>query len=138
MRNNVYDLIESYPVGQEALAGLVGLLINQPSQRIAVGNGASELIKILSGQICNQLIIPVPSFNEYANAMPDGRVTNIPLKPPFFELDVDEFAAESLRCKADLAVVVSPNNPTSLSVPKSDLLRLAGKLESQGCLLIVV
>ena len=137
MKDNVYDLIESYPAGQDTLAGLVGLSIDQPAERIVVGNGAAALIKIISGHLCNQLIIPAPSFNEYANAAPEGNVTNFALKPPFFELNVDEFAAEALRCKADVAVVVSPNNPTSLLVPKSDLVRLAGKLASQDCILIV-
>jgi len=137
MRNHVHDLIENYPVGQDALTGLVGLAINQPAQRIVVGNGASELIKIISGHLCNQIIIPEPSFNEYANAAPEGKVTGFALKPPFFQLDVDEFAAEALRCHADVAVVVSPNNPTSLLVPKADLLRLAGKLAGQDCLLII-
>ena len=137
MRNHVHDLIETYPVGQDALAGLVGLVINQPAQRIVVGNGASELIKIISGHLCKQLIIPEPSFNEYANAAPEGKVTGFALKPPFFQLDVDEFAAEALRCRADVAVVVSPNNPTSLLVPKADLRRLARKLAGQDCLLIV-
>ncbi len=136
MRNNVYDLVESYPAGQDALAALVGLTINQPAQRIVVGNGASELIKIISRHLCNQLIVPEPSFNEYANATPEGRITGFALKPPFFQLDVDEFTAEALRCQADIAVVVSPNNPTYLLVPKSDLLRLAVKLADQNCLLI--
>jgi histidinol-phosphate/aromatic aminotransferase/cobyric acid decarboxylase-like protein/NDP-sugar pyrophosphorylase family protein len=137
MRNNIHYLIESYPVGQDALAGLVGILINQPAQRIVVGNGAAELIKIISGHLFNQLIIPVPSFNEYVNAAPEGKTTSFALSPPSFELDVDEFAAEALRCQADMAVVVSPNNPTSLPVPKSDLVHLAEKLSSQDCLLIV-
>ncbi|MFC1953682.1 aminotransferase class I/II-fold pyridoxal phosphate-dependent enzyme [Chloroflexota bacterium] len=137
MRNHIHELIESYPSGQDALAGLVGQVINQPSQRLAVGNGASELIKIISGHLYNHLIIPEPSFNEYANAAPEGKVTGFALKPPFFQLDVDEFAAEALRREADVAVVVTPNNPTSLQVPKSDLLRLIEKLASQNCLLIV-
>jgi len=137
MRNHVHDMIESYPVGQDALACLVGLVINQPAQRIVVGNGASELIKIISGQLCNQLIIPEPSFNEYANAATEGKFTGFALKPPLFQLDVEEFAAEALRRQTDVAVVVSPNNPTSLLVPKADLLRLAEKLAGQDCLLIV-
>ncbi len=137
MRNHVYDLIENYPAGQGALASLVGQVINQPAQRIVVGNGAAELIKIISRYVCSRLIIPEPSFNEYANAAPEGKVTGFALKPPLFELDVDEFAAEALRCQADVAVVVSPNNPTSLLVPKTDLLRLAGQLAGQNCLLIV-
>jgi histidinol-phosphate/aromatic aminotransferase/cobyric acid decarboxylase-like protein/choline kinase len=137
MQNHVYDLIENYPAGQDALASLVSQVINQPAQRIVVGNGASEIIKIISRHLCNQMIIPEPSFNEYANAAPDGKVTGFALKPPLFQLDVEKFAAETLRCQADVAVVVSPNNPTSLLVPKADLLRLAGMLADQDCLLIV-
>jgi len=137
LRDNIHDLIENYPVGQDALANLVAHLITEPAERIVVGNGAAELIKIISGHVSDQLIIPVPSFNEYANAAPEGKVTTFDLSPPFFELNVDEFAAEAVRCKADVAVVVSPNNPTSLLVPKSDLVRLAGKLASQDCILIV-
>ena len=137
LRDNIHDLIENYPVAQDALAGLVAHLIAEPAERIVVGNGAAELIKIISGHVSDQLIISVPSFNEYANATPEGKVTTFALNPPFFELNVDEFAAEALRCKADVAVVVSPNNPTSLLVPKSDLVRLAEKLASQDCILIV-
>ena len=137
IRNHVYDLIESYPAGQDTLASLVSQVINQPAQRIVVGNGVSEIIKIISRHLCSQMIIPEPSFNEYANAAPDGKVTGFALKPPLFQLDVEKFAAEALRCQADVAVVVSPNNPTSLLVPKADLLRLAGMLADQDCLLIV-
>ena len=137
LRDNIHALIESYPVAQDALAGLVSLAISQPAERIVVGNGAAELIKIIAKHFGNHLIVPVPSFNEYANAAPEGNVTSFALNPPFFELNVDEFAAEALRCKADVAVVVSPNNPTSLLVPKADLVRLVEKLASQDCILIV-
>ena len=50
---------------------------------------------------------------------------------------MDKFAAEAIRSQAGLAVVVSPNNPTSLLVPKEQLIRLADKLASHDCLLIV-
>jgi len=137
MKNNVHDLLQNYPSGQDDLASFMGLLISQPAQRIVVGNGASEIIKIVSGRLFNKLIIPVPSFNEYVNASPEGKVASFALKAPSFELDIDEFASEAFRCKADVAVVLSPNNPTSLLVSKPDLLRLAEKLAGQNCLLIV-
>ena len=50
---------------------------------------------------------------------------------------MDKFAAAAIRCKADVAVVVSPNNPTSLLVPKADLVRLLDKLAAHDCMLIV-
>ena len=137
MQEHVHQLIESYPVGQDALAGFLSQAINQPADRLVVGNGASELIKIISGRLSKQLIIPEPSFNEYANAAPDWKITGFPLEAPEFQLDVDEFAAEAERRRADIAVVVTPNNPTSLLVPKDDLLRLTEKLAAQDCILIV-
>ena len=39
--------------------------------------------------------------------------------------------------KADIAVVVTPNNPTSMLIPKPDLIRLAKKLETHNCMLII-
>ncbi len=102
-----------------------------------MGNGAAELIKIVSGHLANKLIVPVPSFNEYANAAPAGTVVEYALDTPSFQLDVDKFAAEALRCKADVAVVVTPNNPTSLLAPKTELIRLVAKLAEQDCMLIV-
>ncbi len=124
-------------MAQNALAGLIGKLIYQPAERIVVGNGAAELIKIVSGHISGKLIVPVPSFNEYANAAPSGHVVEFPLEFPSFQLDVDKYAAEAIRVKADVAVVVTPNNPTSILIPKPDLIRLAKKLETHDCMLII-
>ncbi len=133
---HIHQLVLSYPVGQKDLAGLVAKLIEQPPERIVVGNGAAELIKIIAG-LGRKLIVPVPSFNEYANVMPADQVVEFALEAPTFQLDVDRFAAEAIRCQAGLAVVVSPNNPTSLLVPKAELVRLANKLAAHDCLLIV-
>jgi histidinol-phosphate/aromatic aminotransferase/cobyric acid decarboxylase-like protein len=137
IRHDLRDLVLNYPSGQDMLATLTGRIINQPAERIVVGNGASELIKILSGRLSRRLIVPVPSFDEYANAAPEGHVIEYALDTPSFELDVDGFAAEARRCEADVAVVVTPNNPTSLLVPKSALLRLAKKLASHDCMLVI-
>jgi len=136
-KDQIYDLVLNYPMAQDALAGLVGKIIDQPADRIVVGNGAAELIKIVSGHISGKLIVPVPSFNEYANAAPSGQVVEFPLEFPSFQLDVDKFAAEAVRVKADVAVVVTPNNPTSILMPKPDLIRLAKNLEAHDCKLIV-
>lgn len=136
-KNHIRDIVLNYPVAQDALAGLIGKLISQPAERIVVGNGAAELIKIVSGHISRKLIIPVPSFNEYANAAPSGRAIEFALEFPSFSLDVDKFAAEAIRIEAEVAVVVTPNNPTSMLVPKPDLIHLAQKLANYDCMLIV-
>ena len=137
LTSQIHELVLNYPVAQNVLAKLVGTLIAEPAERIVVGNGAAELIKIVSGHLAKKLIVPVPSFNEYANAAPTENVVEFALEAPSFQLDVDTFAAEAIRNKADIAVVVSPNNPTSLLVPKVDLLRLLDKLAAHDCMLIV-
>ena len=137
LKNQIHDLVVNYPVAQDALAGLIGDFINQPPERIVVGNGTSELIKIVSGHLTRRLIVPVPSFNEYANAAPQGRAHEFALRFPSFQLDVDKFAAEAVRLDANVAVVVTPNNPTSLMVPRSDLIHLAKILAKHDCMLIV-
>jgi len=133
---HVHQLVLNYPIAQKDLAGLVGELINQPPERIVVGNGAAELIKIIAG-LKRKLIVPVPSFNEYVNAAPAGNVTQFSIDPPSFQLDVDKFAKEAIRQQARLAIVVTPNNPTSLLVPKDQLIYLTKKLADHDCMLIV-
>ncbi|MBK3517026.1 pyridoxal phosphate-dependent aminotransferase [Carboxylicivirga marina] len=137
LKDNINNLVLNYPMAQDALAELIGSIIIQPTERIIVGNGAAEIIKILSGSLAKKLIVPVPSFNEYANAAPEGRVVEFPLDFPSFQLDVDKFADEAIKVGADIAVVVTPNNPTSMLVPKADLIRLAKKLEPSKCMLVV-
>lgn len=137
LKERIHDLVQSYPVAQVSIAELVGRVIDQPAERIVVGNGAAELIKIVSGHIADKLIVPVPSFNEYANAAPTGQVVEFPLEFPSFQLDGDKFAAEAIRVGADVAVVVTPNNPTSMLIPKAELIRLARKLDSSGIVLVV-
>lgn len=136
LRDHVKQLVLNYPMAQKDLAALVGDLISQPAERIVVGNGAAELIKIITG-MNRKIIVPVPSFNEYVNAGPADNVVLFDLPEPSFQLDVDEFAAAAIRSKAELAIVVSPNNPTSLLVPKEDLLRLVKLLAPHNCMLIV-
>ncbi|WP_299981585.1 histidinol-phosphate transaminase [Desulfobacula sp.] len=136
-KNQIHDLVLNYPVAQDVLASLVGKLINQKPEHIVVGNGAAELIKIVSGQIARKIVIPVPSFNEYVNAAPKGCAIEFLLESPSFQLDVDKFAAHIIKTGADIAVVVTPNNPTAIAVPKPDLIRLAEKLSDHDCLLII-
>lgn len=136
-KDQIHDLVLNYPVAQSVLAQLIGKIIDQPAERIVVGNGAAELIKIVSGHVSGKLIVPVPSFNEYANAAPAGQVVEFPLEFPSFQLDIDKFADEAIKINADVAVVVTPNNPTSMLIPKSDLIRLSNRLLTNNCMLIV-
>jgi len=131
------NLVRNYPSGQSILAGLMGILIDQAPERIVVGNGASELIKVIGRRLKRRLMVAVPSFNEWVNAVPEEYVVESALEPPSFRLDVDRFVRDASDCGADIAVVVNPNNPTSLAVPKTEVIRLTEQLAERDILLIV-
>ena len=137
LRDNLHDLVLNYPSGQSVMARLVGTLIDQLPSRVVVGNGASELIKIIASHLLGRITCPVPSFNEYEDAARTGSFIPFPLPSPSFELDVDEYAEHVIASEAKVAIVVTPNNPTSLAVPRADILRLAEKIELSGCTLVV-
>ena len=131
------EIVTNYPVGQQELARLVADWTGADPNRLAVANGAAELIKILGNQFVQRLTISTPSFNEYEEVIALDVLNRSPLDPKTFELDVDAFAESTIAWGSNTAVVVTPNNPTALSVPRDEVLRLARRLEAAGCRLIV-
>jgi threonine-phosphate decarboxylase len=137
LKTHIKELVANYPVGQQTLARLVGRWTGDRPEHLAVGNGAAELIKIISGTLDKKIIIPVPGFNEYINAGSDKNIRTFRLDPPFFQLDIQAFGDEAIREKVDIAVVVTPNNPTSLHVPEQEIKALARRLERHRIRLII-
>ncbi len=136
-RDDLHEIVTNYPVGQQELARLVADWNGAEPGQLAVANGGAELIKVLGNQFMQRMTIPTPSFNEYEEVIaPDG-LNRFPLDPVTFELDVDAFAKSAIEWKSDTAIVVTPNNPTALSVSRSDLDRLVQSLEAGNCRLIV-
>ena len=131
------QIVTNYPVGQAELARLLADWTGAAPERHVVANGGSELIRVIGQQLTRRLTIAVPSFNEYEEVVEAHRLNRFALDPETFELDVDAFAEVAIRSNSDIAVVVTPNNPTSISVPRERLRALAEQLSAHDCLLIV-
>jgi len=136
-QDNLRDIVTNYPVAQTELARLVSIWTGANPDHLAVANGAAELIKILGNQFARRLTIPTPSFNEYEEVITQGELNRFPLDPETFQLDIDAFAESAIAWRSDTVVVVTPNNPTAISVSTDDVLRLASLLEVHDCRLIV-
>ena len=136
-RDDLQAVVTNYPLGQRELARLVADWTGANPDGLAVANGAAELIKVLGNQFVRRLTIPTPSFNEYEEVIAPEGLNRFPLDLRTFELDVDAFAESVIAWGSDTAVVVTPNNPTALSVPREDVLALARRLEDHDCRLIV-
>ena len=135
--DDLSEILTNYPVGQHEIARLVAAWSGADPDHLVVSNGGSELIKILGEHFVERMTIPVPSFNEYENTLAPHQLDRFALDPATFELDVDAFADSAIRSGSNFAVIVTPNNPTALSVDRDDVLRVARRLEPFGCGLIV-
>ena len=131
------DTVKQYPVGQSALAEIVSHALDLDAANLTIANGASEIIKIICGRLGRRIIVPTPTFDEYVHATPQSDLAKFALSAPDFRLDIGAFASAAIRDNADIAIVVSPNNPTALATPRDDLLRLADRLSQAGILLLV-
>ena len=136
-QDNLRDIVTNYPVAQTELARLVSNWTGANPDHLVVANGAAELIKILGNQFTRRLTIPTPSFNEYEEVITQSELNRFPLDPVTFELDIDTFAESAIAWQSDTVVVVTPNNPTAISVSSNDVLRLARILDDHDCRLIV-
>ena len=130
-------VVTDYPAGQATLARLLASVTGHAPSRLVVANGASELIKLICGSVSRRTLVALPGFNEYEQAVPSGQLVRFQLEPPMFQLDTDAFARAAEQGGAELAVVLSPNNPTSLAIPCDELIVLAETLARRGTLLLV-
>lgn len=114
-----YPDLESLEL-KKTLANYIGV---EP-KNIIVGNGACELIYLISKMLSNQIIlIPAPTFTEYERAF-KNRVRLINLS----EADGFSLSMDKVIDNIDGAGVVflcNPNNPTGGLWQKEDILKLA-------------
>jgi histidinol-phosphate/aromatic aminotransferase/cobyric acid decarboxylase-like protein/NDP-sugar pyrophosphorylase family protein len=136
LRDELPDVVSNYPVGQSELDRLVAHWTAADPTTVVVGNGAAELIKVLGEHFIEKMTIPVPSFNEYENVRPE-QLDRVALDPVTLELDLDAFAESARRAGSNVAVLVTPNNPTAISVDRTAVLELATRLADHQCRLIV-
>ena len=102
-----------------------------------IGNGASELIYVLMYTLKpSKLILPIPTFSEYANAAHAVGVpiTNVPLSGNSFnELEINSLQIE----ENSLIILCNPNNPTSTLYNKQFLETLLVEVENKKAWLMM-
>ena len=71
-----------------------------------------------------RMTIPTPSFNEYEAVIAADGLNRFALDPVTLELGCPiAFADSAIAWGSDTAIIVTPNNPTALSVSRDDILR---------------
>lgn len=121
-------LIRNYPSGMREITHLLGRALNLRAHQIIVGNGASEIIRALNHHFVTKMTIPIPTFNEYENTLKPEQINYFDTKPNNFILDPEKYADAVLGSSSNAALLINPNNPTSLLVHKEEMKFLLEKL----------
>jgi histidinol-phosphate/aromatic aminotransferase/cobyric acid decarboxylase-like protein len=136
LQEAVLTLANSYPSSQHVLAELISDWDDHDyfsPDNLVVGNGSSELIKLLNDRVMTRTTVPLPTFNEFI-ARPASQIHRYALsEADGFVLDVDQLLEEVRRTASEYAVLVNPNNPVGNLISLDDVRRI---LESGVTLVI--
>ena len=130
--------IVSYPSPQaRELRQKLALFLSVPEERLLLGNGANELIHLLSlWRRPRRVLVPAPSFSEYERAaMLSGALVERYLLPPGEPFDFTALG-ETLE-QGDLLIFCNPHNPSGKLYRRNDMLPLVEAAEKRGAALMI-
>jgi histidinol-phosphate/aromatic aminotransferase/cobyric acid decarboxylase-like protein/choline kinase len=130
MASSFHTLLTQYPSGAAVQGSLAGKVFGVEPERIAVGNGAAELIDIIAGLLPGTMTIATPSFNEYPARFGLDRTRFFPTAEKGFSYRADEL--EAAMEKADILVLVNPDNPSGHFLGQAETKGLVDKLLAKG------
>ena len=129
-----YSPAAGEPALREAIANLESSITGKPFDpaQFVIFPGATAALYAVFASIADpgdEILVPEPMYAGYQGLF-DGlglTLRHVALKPPLFELDVDELLA-AVTNKTRAVLVNSPGNPCGNLIPREKLSRLA-----QGC-----
>lgn len=130
--------IKHYPEPQAAsLRREIAKVMELPEELLILGNGAAELIYAL-GRVLKprRLLLPVPTFSEYAEGFGDAAKLYLPLNPANNFALIAENIAPVMQA-GDLLIICNPNNPTGQLVEQQQLRSLMRRAGQVGASLLV-
>ncbi len=137
MSHSFARLLTEYPSGLRVNNLLAAKDFGIKQDYILVGNGAAELIKVLSEQMLGKVGVVRPTFEEYPNRMMPEQVVVFEAKAPSFSYTADDlmtyFAAKNIWS----LVLINPDNPSGNYISYADCLRLADWCQARDIMLIM-
>src|SRR5437773_988266 len=123
-------IVRNYPSMQPEQRRLAAALTGFPSEQIVVGNGASELIHLVTARLGKRWLMPFPSYMEYENVIRDFKKEIHCfqlLEKENFRVNVERLLWEVGHHQIDALVLPNPNSPTGQKIPLEDLLAILTK-----------
>ncbi|PKL25850.1 MAG: aminotransferase [Spirochaetae bacterium HGW-Spirochaetae-3] len=134
IKSSFAELVTQYPSGARVQSVLAGKVFGVDPDRVAVGNGAAELIDALAGLWQGRMAIPSPSFNEYPARFGPGRTKVIPTGE---RLSYTAVGLEAAMTDADILILVNPDNPSGHFMNEAETKGLVDRLLAAGKRVVV-
>ena len=129
------ELITKYPSGIEIQNFNAARLFNVDKDKIIVGNGAAELIKVLGDLLTGKLLIQVPVFNEYIRCFKNCEI----IKSDTSKNDYYYGKKEIIKNinNVDTIVIVNPDNPSGNYINFEDMQEILEEAHKNSTKVIV-
>lgn len=138
MKANFEALLRDYPSGMGVNSLLAAKYYSLRHEYVAVGNGAAELIKALMELNADKRVgVIYPTFEEYPNRLPPGRVVAFCPGAPDFAYTADDLIIYFSEHPVDLLLLVNPDNPSGHLLTRSDVERLLSWAEKTGIKVVI-
>lgn len=137
MSHSFARLLTEYPSGLRVNNLLAAKDFGVKQDYILVGNGAAELIKVLSEQMLGKVGVVRPTFEEYPNRMMPEQVVVFEAKAPSFSYTADDLMTYFADKNIWSLVLINPDNPSGNYISYSDCLRLAEWCQIHDIVLIM-
>ena len=137
MSHSFARLLTEYPSGLRVNNLLAAKDFGVKQDYILVGNGAAELIKVLSEQMLGKVGVVRPTFEEYPNRMMPEQVVVFEAKAPSFSYTADDLMTYFADKNIGSLVLINPDNPSGNYISYSDCLRLAEWCQIHDIVLIM-
>ena len=134
---NFARLLTQYPSGQRVNNLLVAKDFGVKQDYITVGNGAAELIKMLSEQVLGKVGVIRPTFEEYPNRLMPEQVVVYQATTPRFAYTADDLMTYFADKDIWSLVLINPDNPSGNYIPYADCIRLAEWCQQRDIILIL-
>jgi threonine-phosphate decarboxylase len=135
LQRSLPNLIKSYPSSNPLTSqSYLAEVLHVDPERLVIGNGATELIALITQTLIDRIAVPIPTFGEYIEKMRDARNADLyPLDPEQgYELHLDDYLAWADQRKLECLLIINPGNPTGQFIPLEkmvEFLRRARHLE---------
>lgn len=125
MAHSFTRLLTEYPSGLRVNNLLAAKDFGVRQDYILVGNGAAELIKVLSEQVLGKVGVIRPTFEEYPNRFLPEQLVVFNTVAPDFRYTADDLMTYFADKDLWSLVLINPDNPSGNYIPYADCLRLA-------------